>query len=52
MLEKAVRNHRYPGCLFIATCNFFSQSEHPVHQLAERQKAHFVAIHLRLNHAA
>lgn len=38
VLEEAVKNQRYPGCLFIAACSFYPQSDHPVHQLAEQQK--------------
>lgn len=38
VLEEAVRNNRYPGCLFIAACSFFPQPDHPIHQVAERQK--------------
>lgn len=37
-LAEAVNNQRYPGCLFIAACSFYPQPDHPVHQLAERQK--------------
>ncbi|MCX8965236.1 transcriptional regulator [Erwinia psidii] len=38
VLEEAVRSNRYPGCLFIAACSFFPQPDHPIHQVAERQK--------------
>ncbi|EXU74329.1 MULTISPECIES: division control transcriptional repressor DicD [Erwinia] len=38
VLEDAVRNNRYPGCLFIAACSFFPQPDHPIHQVAELQK--------------
>lgn len=37
-LTDCVSNHRYPGCLFIAACTFYPDPEHPIHQLAERQK--------------
>lgn len=37
-LLTAVSNKRFPGCLFIAACNFYPQSDHPIHQLAEQQK--------------
>ena len=37
-LAEAVNNQRYPGCLFIAACSFYPQPDHPIHQLAERQK--------------
>lgn len=38
VLEEAVSNQRYPGCLFIAACSFYPQPDHPIHQLAELQK--------------
>ncbi len=38
-LTECVRNHRYPGCLFIAACTFYPDPQHPVHQLADRQKS-------------
>ncbi|WP_431224099.1 division control transcriptional repressor DicD [Serratia sp. L9] len=38
VLEEYVQNERYPGCLFIAACSFFPESDHPIHQLAEQQK--------------
>ena len=38
ILEEAVNNQRYPGCLFIAACSFYPQTDHPIHQLAEQQK--------------
>jgi len=38
VLEKAARNNRYPGCLFIAACSFYPQPDHPIHQIAELQK--------------
>ncbi|SFN03541.1 hypothetical protein SAMN05216516_1029 [Izhakiella capsodis] len=37
-LEEAVKKRRYPGCLFIAACSFYPQTDHRIHQLAERQK--------------
>lgn len=37
-LTQCVSNHRYPGCLFIAACSFFPETDHPIHQLAEQQK--------------
>lgn len=38
VLEESVNNGRFPGCLFIAACSFFPQTDHPIHQLAEQQK--------------
>lgn len=38
VLEDAVKNNRYPGCLFIAACSFYPQPDHPVHQVADQQK--------------
>ncbi len=38
VLEEQVRLHRYPGCLFVAACSFYPAADHPIHQLAERQK--------------
>ncbi|MGF6189213.1 transcriptional regulator [Serratia sp. 2723] len=38
VLAEHVQNERYPGCLFIAACSFFPESDHPIHQLAEQQK--------------
>ncbi len=38
VLAEYVQNERYPGCLFIAACSFFPESDHPIHQLAEQQK--------------
>lgn len=38
VLEEAVKNNRYPGCLFVAACSFYPQPEHPIHQVAEQQK--------------
>ncbi len=38
VLAEAVVKQRYPGCLFIAACNFYPDPQHPVHQLAELQK--------------
>ena len=38
VLEEAVNNNRYPGCLFVAACSFYPQPDHPVHQIADQQK--------------
>jgi len=38
VLSEYVSKGRFPGCLFIAACSFYPQSDHPVHQLAEQQK--------------
>jgi hypothetical protein len=38
VLDEQVRLNRYPGCLFIAACSFYPDSEAPIHQLAEKQK--------------
>lgn len=38
VLDEQVRLNRYPGCLFIAACSFYPDSETPIHQLAEKQK--------------
>ena len=38
ILDEQVRQQRYPGCLFVAACSFYPDTDHPVHQLAERQK--------------
>lgn len=38
-LADCVRNKRYPGCLFIAACTFYPDPGHPIHQLADQQKA-------------
>lgn len=38
VLEEAVKHGRFPGCLFIAACSFYPQTDHPIHQLAEQQK--------------
>ncbi|RRZ88999.1 transcriptional regulator [Erwinia sp. 198] len=38
VLEEAVNNNRYPGCLFVAACSFYPQPDHPIHQVAEQQK--------------
>lgn len=38
VLEESVGNGRFPGCLFIAACSFYPQTDHPIHQLAEQQK--------------
>nr|WP_246545357.1 transcriptional regulator [Photorhabdus hainanensis] len=37
-LDEKVKEKRYPGCLFIAACSEFPESDHPIHQLAELQK--------------
>lgn len=39
VLEEYVKHDRYPGCLFIAACSFFPEDDHPIHLLAEQQKA-------------
>lgn len=39
VLAEYVQQQRYPGCLFIAACSFFPEDDHPIHQLAEQQKA-------------
>ncbi|MDX5628398.1 MULTISPECIES: transcriptional regulator [unclassified Brenneria] len=38
VLHNAVKQQRYPGCLFIAACSFFPDINHPIHQIAEQQK--------------
>ncbi|WP_400258088.1 division control transcriptional repressor DicD [Serratia nevei] len=38
VLAEYVQQDRYPGCLFIAACSFFPETDHPIHQLAEQQK--------------
>lgn len=38
VLVEYVQQDRYPGCLFIAACSFFPETDHPIHQLAEQQK--------------
>ncbi|HGM6909396.1 TPA: transcriptional regulator [Serratia marcescens] len=38
VLAEYVQQDRYPGCLFIAACSFFPETDHPLHQLAEQQK--------------
>ncbi|HIE1062993.1 TPA: division control transcriptional repressor DicD [Serratia marcescens] len=38
VLAEYVQQERYPGCLFIAACSFFPETDHPIHQLAEQQK--------------
>ncbi|EPQ1332172.1 transcriptional regulator [Serratia marcescens] len=38
VLAEYVQQNRYPGCLFIAACSFFPETDHPIHQLAEQQK--------------
>ena len=37
-LNEHVTKGRFPGCLFIAACSFFPETDHPIHQLAEQQK--------------
>lgn len=37
-LNEQVNKGRFPGCLFIAACSFYPQPDHPIHQLAEKQK--------------
>ncbi|CPR14527.1 transcriptional regulator [Brenneria goodwinii] len=38
VLHDAVKQQRYPGCLFVAACSFFPDINHPIHQIAEQQK--------------
>lgn len=38
VLAEYVQQDRYPGCLFIAACSFYPETDHPIHQLAEQQK--------------
>jgi len=38
VLAEYVQQDRYPGCLYIAACSFFPETDHPIHQLAEQQK--------------
>ena len=38
VLAEYVQHDRYPGCLFIAACSLFPETDHPIHQLAEQQK--------------
>jgi AcrR family transcriptional regulator len=38
ILAQQVQQQRYPGCLFIAACSCYPDSDHPIHQLAEQQK--------------
>ena len=38
VLAEYVQQDRYPGCLFIAACSFFPETDHPIHQRAEQQK--------------
>ena len=38
VLDEQVRRQRFPGCLFVAACSFYPTIDHPIHQLAERQK--------------
>ncbi|WP_340610482.1 division control transcriptional repressor DicD [Xenorhabdus bharatensis] len=37
-LEEKVQENRCPGCLFIAACSAFPDTDHPIHQLAALQK--------------
>ncbi|SLM61679.1 MULTISPECIES: division control transcriptional repressor DicD [Dickeya] len=37
-LQDAVRQQRFPGCLFIAACSAYPDPTHPIHQLADQQK--------------
>ncbi|MCY0800073.1 transcriptional regulator [Providencia rettgeri] len=37
-LSEKVREGRFPGCLFISACNYYPESEHPIHQLSRLQK--------------
>ena len=38
VLSEQVQKGRFPGCLFIAACSFYPQTDQPVHQIAEQQK--------------
>ena len=46
--EELIRFWPYPGCLFIAACSFFPEDDHPIHLLAEQQKAASYAFTLAL----
>ena len=48
VLAEYVQQQRYPGCLFIAACSFFPEDDHPIHLLAEQQKAASYAFTLAL----
>lgn len=48
VLAECVQQQRYPGCLFIAACSFFPEDDHPIHLLAEQQKAASYAFTLAL----
>ena len=37
-LTECLNKQRYPGCLFIAACTFYTDADHPIHQLADQQK--------------
>lgn len=37
-LTDCLTKQRYPGCLFIAACTFYTDPTHPIHQLADQQK--------------
>lgn len=37
-LTECLHKQRYPGCLFIAACTFYTDPTHPIHQLADQQK--------------
>lgn len=37
-LTECLNKQRYPGCLFIAACTFYTDPTHPIHQLADQQK--------------
>ena len=37
-LTDYLNKQRYPGCLFIAACTFYTDPGHPIHQLADQQK--------------
>lgn len=37
-LTECLNKQRYPGCLFIAACTFYTDPSHPIHQLADQQK--------------
>lgn len=38
VLSEQLRQQRYPGCLFIAACIFFPDTNNLIHHLAEQQK--------------
>lgn len=37
-LTECLNKQRYPGCLYIAACTFYTDPTHPIHQLADQQK--------------